>query len=37
MNVAKHVAAWLIWQSMRVSLLEDLDAPAPPFAERQAA
>jgi len=25
-----HVAAWLVWQSMRVSLLEDLPAPCPP-------
>jgi hypothetical protein len=25
-----HVAAWLVWQSMRVSLLDDLAAPKPP-------
>jgi hypothetical protein len=25
-----HIAAWLVWQSLRVSLLDDLDAPAPP-------
>jgi hypothetical protein len=25
-----HVAAWIVWHSMKVSLLEDLDAPAPP-------
>jgi hypothetical protein len=25
-----HVAAWLVWHSMRVSLLEDLEAPRPP-------
>jgi hypothetical protein len=25
-----HIAAWLVWQSMRVSLLDDLDAPSPP-------
>jgi hypothetical protein len=25
-----HIAAWLVWKSMRVSLLDDLDAPAPP-------
>jgi hypothetical protein len=25
-----HIAAWLVWQSMRVSLLDDLDAPEPP-------
>jgi hypothetical protein len=26
-----HIAAWLVWQSLRVSLLDDLDAPAPPY------
>jgi hypothetical protein len=26
----RHMAAWLVWQSMRVSLLDDLDAPRPP-------
>jgi hypothetical protein len=25
-----HVAAWLVWHSMRVSLLDDLDSPQPP-------
>jgi hypothetical protein len=25
-----HIAAWIVWQSMRVSLLEDLDSPQPP-------
>jgi hypothetical protein len=25
-----HLAAWLVWQSMRVSLLDDLEAPRPP-------
>jgi hypothetical protein len=25
-----HVAAWLVWHSIRVSLIEDLDAPRPP-------
>jgi hypothetical protein len=25
-----HVAAWLVWHSTHVSLLEDLKAPAPP-------
>jgi hypothetical protein len=25
-----HLAAWLVWHSMRVSLLEDLDTPRPP-------
>ena len=25
-----HVAPWIVWHSMKVSLLDDLDAPAPP-------
>lgn len=25
-----HVAAWFVWHSMRVSLLDDLDEPSPP-------
>jgi hypothetical protein len=25
-----HVAAWIVWQSMRVSLLRDLEHPQPP-------
>jgi hypothetical protein len=25
-----HLAAWLVWQSMRVSLLDDLERPRPP-------
>jgi hypothetical protein len=29
-RATSHVAAWLVWHSMRVSLLDDLDAPAPP-------
>jgi hypothetical protein len=30
-----HLAAWIVWHSMRVSILEDLEAPRPPFpAER---
>jgi hypothetical protein len=28
-----HITAWIVWQSMRVSILEDLDAPRPPHAE----
>jgi hypothetical protein len=27
-----HLAAWLVWQSMRVSLLADLERPDPPFS-----
>jgi hypothetical protein len=36
-RATSHVAAWLVWQSMRVSLLEDLPAPAPPHRAREAA
>jgi hypothetical protein len=25
-----HIAAWLVWHSLRVSLLDDLDSPSPP-------
>jgi hypothetical protein len=25
-----HIAAWLVWHSSRVSLLDDLDSPQPP-------
>jgi hypothetical protein len=25
-----HLAAWLVWHSMRVSLLHDLERPSPP-------
>jgi hypothetical protein len=25
-----HIAAWLVWHSLKVSLLDDLDAPSPP-------
>jgi hypothetical protein len=25
-----HLAAWLVWHMMRVSLLDDLDTPRPP-------
>jgi hypothetical protein len=25
-----HIAAWILWHSMRVSLLEDLERPRPP-------
>jgi hypothetical protein len=26
-----HLAAWVVWHSMRVSLLQDLESPRPPF------
>ena len=29
-----HVAAWLVWHSMRVSLLDDLQAPQQPARRR---
>ena len=28
-----HIAAWIVWKSMKVSLLDDLDAPRPPHAD----
>ena len=28
-----HVAAWIVWHSMRVSILDDLDAPQPPTVD----
>jgi hypothetical protein len=36
-RATSHVAAWLVWHSMRVSLLDDLTAPAPPHQARRAA
>jgi hypothetical protein len=36
-RATSHIAAWLVWQSMRVSLLDDLPVPAPPHQERTAA
>jgi len=26
----EHIAAWVVWHSTRVSLLDDLDDPSPP-------
>jgi len=26
----RHFAAWFVWHSMRISLLDDLKAPYPP-------
>src|SRR3954454_19278649 len=37
LRATSHVAAWLVWQSMRVSLLDDLAAPAPPHLEARRA
>ncbi|HKN94007.1 MAG TPA: hypothetical protein VJU60_06740 [Thermoleophilaceae bacterium] len=33
LRATSHVAAWIVWQSMRISLLEDLEAPRPPAEE----
>ena len=32
-RATSHVTAWLVWQSMRVSLLDDLDSPKPPHGD----
>ncbi len=29
-RATSHVAAWIVWHSMRVSILDDLDSPQPP-------
>ena len=31
-----HVAAWIVWHSMKVSLLDDLDTPRRPDAHHTA-
>jgi hypothetical protein len=39
-RATSHVAAWIVWHSLGVSLLDDLDAPRPPdgaLASTQAA
>jgi hypothetical protein len=33
LRATSHVAAWIVWQSMRISLLDDLEAPRPPADE----
>jgi hypothetical protein len=30
LRATSHVAAWLVWHTMRISLLDDLEAPQPP-------
>ena len=30
LRATSHVAAWLVWHSTHVSLLDDLSAPRPP-------
>ncbi len=37
LRATSHVAAWLVWQTMRVSLLDDLPVPSPPHQQRRAA
>ncbi len=32
-RATSHVAAWIVWHSLGVSLLDDLDAPRPPAAD----
>ena len=36
-RATSHVAAWIVWHSMHVSLLDDLEAPAPPHEKGAAA
>ena len=33
LRATTHVTAWILWQSMRISLLDDLEAPRPPAEE----
>jgi hypothetical protein len=30
LRATSHVAAWLVWHTSHISLLDDLDSPAPP-------
>jgi hypothetical protein len=30
LRATTHVARWLVWHSIRVSLVEDLEVPRPP-------
>ena len=30
LRATSHVAAWLVWHSTHISLLDDLEAPRPP-------
>jgi hypothetical protein len=32
-RATSHVAALIVWHSIRVSILDDLDAPRPPAAD----
>jgi hypothetical protein len=35
LRATSHVTAWIVWQSMRISLLDDLETPRPPAEEVQ--
>ena len=35
-KATSHVACWIVWHSLGVSLLDDLDAPRPPAGEQPA-
>jgi hypothetical protein len=30
LRATSHVAAWIVWQATRISLLDDLEVPCPP-------
>jgi hypothetical protein len=33
LRAASHVAVWIVWQSMKISLLDDLENPRTPAEE----
>jgi hypothetical protein len=33
LRATSHVTAWIVWQSMRISLLDDLETPRTPAEE----
>jgi hypothetical protein len=35
LRATTHVAAWLVWHSTHITLLDDLEAPAPPHETRR--
>lgn len=35
LRATSHVTCWIVWQSMRISLLDDLETPRPPAEEMQ--
>ena len=34
-RATSHMTAWIVWHSMRVSLLDDLERPRPPREKRR--